>query len=227
MCSPDNATCMVESVVNAVEIPVTVKMRLGWDRSSITAPELARRFEEAGIAALTIHGRTRQQGFGGTVNLEGIAATADAVRHIPVIGNGDVVTVKDALHMREVTGCDAVAIGRGALLDPWIFRRIADNEQGGEFSGPTPADQMAFLARHFDLMYEQHEEYSCILFRKFAAWYGARLGIPEDLEDRLRRFHSRTEFNEILGEITERHGTRDSQRVTALIRVPNGPVERW
>ena len=88
-------------------------------------------------------------------------------------------------------------------------------------------DQIAFLVRHFGLMVEQHQEYSCLMFRKFAAWYGVRLGIPEDLEDRLRRFESFDEFDAIVEQIRQRHGTRQGEVATALVKVPNGPVERW
>ncbi|HET6422410.1 MAG TPA: tRNA-dihydrouridine synthase, partial [Planctomycetaceae bacterium] len=156
MCDTDNACRLVESVVSAVTVPVTVKMRLGWDRDNITSPYLAQRFEQAGVAAITIHGRTRQQGFHGTVNHDGIAATVAAVSAIPIIGNGDVRTVDEAHHMRRYTGCDAIAIGRGALLDPWIFRKLADVEAGVEPREPTPAEQVDFLVRHFTRMTEQH-----------------------------------------------------------------------
>ena len=130
--------------------------------------------------------------------------------------------------MREVTGCDAVAIGRGAMLDPWIFRRLLATSLGenADFE-PTADEQVDFLRRHFYLMVERHEEFSCLLFRKFAGWYGARLGIPEDLENRLRRFESFTEFDEITAAIRLRHGQRRSDVATALIKVPNGPIERW
>lgn len=225
MCRADGACDLVGKVVAAVDIPVTVKMRLGWDRTSITAPALAREFEQLGVAAITIHGRTRQQGFRGPVSLEGIRDVVAAVEHIPVIGNGDVRTAADALRMRESTGCAAVAIGRGALFDPWIFRRLQCVQTPFE---PTPAEQIRFLARHYHLMVEQHGEFqSCLMFRKFAAWYGARLGIPEDLEDRLRRFESIAEFEAIVEQIRERHGTRRDHRPTAEVRVPNGPVEYW
>ena len=227
MCDNNGACTLVGSVVNAVKIPVTVKMRLGWDRERISAPSLAREFEQLGVAAITIHGRTRSQGFRGAVNLDGIRAVVEAVQQIPVVGNGDVRTVADALHMREYTGCAAVAIGRGALFDPWIFRRLQTADQPSAYE-PTPAEQIDFLARHFQLMVEQHGEYqSCRMFRKFAAWSGARLGIPEDLEDRLRRFESVVEFEQIVIEIRERHGTRSNPRPTAEIKVPNGPVEYW
>jgi len=227
LCEATDATLLVERVVAAVGIPVTVKMRLGWDRESLTAPLLAREFEKAGAAAVTIHGRTRQQGFGGAVDLDGIKAVVDAVERIPVIGNGDVRSPGDALRMRRITGCDAVAIGRGAMLDPWIFRRLRQMTEGEPVTEPTPAEQIAFLVRHFTLMAEERGDYACTLFRKFAGWYGARLGIPEDLEDRLRRIERIAEFEDVVAEIRERHGRRTSPIATAELKVPNGPVERW
>ena len=227
LCDTDGASRLVERVVAAVGIPVTVKMRLGWDRDNIASPLLARRFESVGVAAITIHGRTRAQGFQGTVDLDGITATVAAVDRIPVIGNGDVRTVDEAHRMRRLTGCAAVAIGRGAMLDPWLFRKLSDIEAGREPRDPTPDEQVDFLARHFALMTEQHAERSCQLFRKFAAWYGAKLGIPEDLEQRLRLFESLSEFDAIVAEIRDRHGERRTPIATALIKVPNGPVERW
>lgn len=227
LCCVDDTCRLVETVVRSVRIPVTVKMRLGWDRHSLSSPLLAREFEKLGVAAVTIHGRTRQQGFHGTVDLDGIRETAAAVESMPVIGNGDVRTVADAFHMREYTGCSAVAIGRGAMLDPWIFRKLSDAEAGRTPREPTPDEMIDFLVRHFTLMTRQHDDYSCRLFRKFAAWYGAKLGIPEDLEDRLRRFESFAEFDAIVEEIRRRHGERESSMPTALIKVPNGPVEKW
>jgi tRNA-dihydrouridine synthase len=113
---------LVRGMVNAVKIPVTAKMRLGWDDENITAPDLARALEDAGIAAIFIHGRTRKQGFGGTVNLAGIRAVVEAVKTIPVIGNGDIITPQAAKKMFDETGCAGVSIGRGAFYNPWIFQ---------------------------------------------------------------------------------------------------------
>lgn len=227
-CERDSACELVSRVVDAVSIPVTVKMRLGWDGESLTAPQLAADFEQLGVAAITIHGRTRAQGFGGSVDMEGIRKVVEAVDQIPVVGNGDVRSVDDAVAMQQTTGCAAIAIGRGAMLDPWLFRRLELASQGKDWTfEPTADEQVQFLRRHFHLMTEQHDDYSCKLFRKFAAWYGARLGIPEDLEDRLRRFESIEEFEKIANEIRHRHGERQSTVATALIKVPNGPVERW
>ncbi len=227
MCDCDSATAMVAAVVKAVSVPVTVKMRLGWNSEQITAPLLAKSFEQVGIAGITVHGRTRQQGFHGQVNLDGIRQVVEAVEQIPVIGNGDVRTLEDAITMRDITGCQAVAIGRGAMLDPWLFRKLKQLHEGEKPTPPTPDEQIAFLRRHFDLMLHEHGDYATVLFRKFAGWYGARLGIPEDLEDRLRRLDSPDKFQEIVEEIKRRHGERTTTTATALIKVPNGPVERW
>jgi len=119
----DKTAALVRGMVQAVKIPVTAKMRLGWDDENLTAPELARALEDAGVAAIFVHGRTREQGFGGTVNLAGIRAVVAAVKTIPVIGNGDIVTPQAAKRMLDETGCAGVSIGRGAFYDPWIFKR--------------------------------------------------------------------------------------------------------
>src|SRR5208337_4250109 len=104
---------LVKGMVEAVKIPITAKMRLGWDDENLTAPDLARALEDAGVAALFVHGRTREQGFGGTVNLAGIRKVVEAVKHIPVIGNGDIITPQAAKVMFDDTGCAGVSIGRG------------------------------------------------------------------------------------------------------------------
>jgi len=114
-------------------------MRLGWDDENLTAPDLARAIEDAGIAAIFVHGRTREQGFGGTVNLAGIRAVVQAVKQIPVIGNGDVITPQAAKKMLDETGCAGVSIGRGAFYNPWIFRHTLEYLQSfrrGEFHEP-------------------------------------------------------------------------------------------
>src|SRR4051794_19159206 len=121
----DKTAQLVKGMVDAVKIPVTAKMRLGWDDENITAPDLARALEGVGVAAIFIHGRTREQGFSGTINLRGIRSVVEAVSTIPVIGNGDVTTPEAAKKMLEDTGCAGVSIGRGAFYNPWIFQHIA------------------------------------------------------------------------------------------------------
>ena len=130
---------LVRGMVNAVKIPVTAKMRLGWDDENLTAPDLARVLEDAGVAAIFVHGRTREQGFGGTVNLAGIRTVVQAVKNIPVIGNGDVITPQAAKKMLDDTGCAGVSIGRGAFYNPWIFQHTLDYLQTFRSSGRQSA----------------------------------------------------------------------------------------
>src|SRR4051794_22788067 len=117
----DKTALLVKGMVDAVKIPITAKMRLGWDDQNITAPDLVRALEDVGVAAIFIHGRTREQGFSGTVNLQGIRKVVEAAKGIPVIGNGDVTTPEAARMMLEETGCAGVSVGRGAFYNPWIF----------------------------------------------------------------------------------------------------------
>jgi nifR3 family TIM-barrel protein len=119
----EKTSALVKKMVNAVKIPITAKMRLGWDDENLTAPDLARTLEDVGVAAIFVHGRTREQGFGGTVNLAGIRKVVEAAKNIPVIGNGDIITPQAAKKMFDETGCAGVSIGRGAFYDPWIFKR--------------------------------------------------------------------------------------------------------
>lgn len=113
---------LVGGMVEVLRVPVTAKMRLGWDADNLTAPDLARALKDVGVAAVFVHGRTRQQGFNGKVNLAGIRAVAAAVDRAPVIGNGDVTTPQSARRMLEETGCAGVGIGRGAFYNSWIFQ---------------------------------------------------------------------------------------------------------
>ena len=135
----DKTAALAKGMVDAVKIPVTAKMRLGWDDQNITAPDLARALEDVGVAGIFVHGRTREQGFGGTVNLAGIRTVVQAVRNIPVMGNGDVTTPHAAKKMLEETGCAGVSIGRGAFYDPWIFQRTLRYLQTSGSSGHEPA----------------------------------------------------------------------------------------
>src|SRR5262249_41800312 len=149
------------------------KMRLGWDADNLTAPFFAREFERAGVAAVTVHGRTREQGFGGAVNLDGIKAVVEAVERIPVIGNGDVRRVADAERLLRTTGWAGIAIGRGALLNPWFFAQLCRWEATGD-PGPaaTYRQRLEFMDRHFHLLVgHKGERFACLTFRKVANWY--------------------------------------------------------
>lgn len=146
------ATTVVQAVVNAVDVPVTVKVRSGWDADTITAIEFAQAAEKAGVAAIAVHARTASQGFTGEPDWDIIRQVKQAVTRIPVIGNGDVRTADDARRMLEQTGCDGVMIGRGALGRPWIFHHIARTLRAGEVSPePTPQEKAAMALRHAQL----------------------------------------------------------------------------
>jgi tRNA-dihydrouridine synthase len=207
-------------------------MRLGWDEASLSAPFFAREFEQAGIAAITIHGRTRAQGFGGTVNLQGIRAVVAAVERIPIVGNGDIRTIADAARMLMQTHCAAVAIGRGALLNPWIFAQLRRWEETGHPGAAAGYPQhLGFLDRHFHLLVaDRGERLGCLLFRKMANWYCRVLHPGRDIQQRLVRIACVADFAEIMIQLRNRAGpwTRqetDSEEVG--IAVPCGPVERW
>jgi tRNA-dihydrouridine synthase B len=248
----DKTAALVRGMASVVKIPVTAKMRLGWDDDNITAPDLARALEDAGVAAIFIHGRTREQGFSGTVNLSGIRKVAEAVRGIPVIGNGDVTTAEAAKKMLDETGCAGVSIGRGAFYNPWIFVHTRQYLDTGVLP-PEPAfsERVRVMCRHFDLMMEVFgEEHGCRMFRKVAPWYSKRFGPASVFNKQVVLVDSRTHFHEILqeyiqwrqqfldenGELQPRYqlspmvaSFMQEPAVAARqsIPVPKGPVEVW
>jgi nifR3 family TIM-barrel protein len=193
---------LVRGMVEAVKIPVTAKMRLGWDEDNLTAPDLARALEDAGVAAVFVHGRTRAQGFSGTVNLPGIRSVVGAVRSIPVIGNGDITTPEAARHMIAQTGCAGISIGRGAFYDPWIFRRTEHYLRTGELL-PEPgfAERIRVLRDHFERYCEFYgEERGARLFRKVAPWYAKRFGPARPFKQRILTIESRADFEAVVAE---------------------------
>ncbi|MBM3286746.1 MAG: tRNA dihydrouridine synthase DusB [Candidatus Eisenbacteria bacterium] len=164
---PDRLVALAAAVVRAVPLPVTVKTRLGWDQTTIGIVDLARRLEDAGIAALTLHARTRQQMFKGQAVWDWIARVKAAVS-FPVIGNGDIKTPADAARMFGETGCDAVMIGRAAIGNPWIFERARAHLRTGVDPGPPPlAEQIeVYLALLSELIAEKGERRGIIESRR-------------------------------------------------------------
>jgi nifR3 family TIM-barrel protein len=168
----DRVAGIITAVKKAVNVPVTVKIRSGWNRSSINAPEIARIAEDCGAEAIIIHARTYDQGFGGKADWSVIAGVKKAVS-IPVIGNGDIWHPRDAMRMRRESSCDAVMVGRGALGDPWIFKGI-----GQLFSG-TQEDYLPTLSQRHEIIINhwQMEAKFCgdkiadKSFRKHLLWY--------------------------------------------------------
>ena len=243
---------LVKVMVEAVRIPVTAKMRLGWDDQNITAPDLARALEDVGVAAIFVHGRTREQGFGGTVKLDGIRAVVQAVKRVPVIGNGDVTTPQAARQMLVETGCAGVSIGRGAFYNPWIFAHSRQFLKSGELP-PEPSfdERLRVMSRHLDRMVEVFgEEHGCRMFRKVGPWYARRFGPSSFFNRAIVTLSSRAQFLELVQRyiswrqqfMDESGQLRAAFRPTPLaaslggesavgtddpIRVPAGPVEVW
>ncbi len=246
---------LVRGMIEAVKIPVTAKMRLGWDDDNLTAPDLARSLEDVGISAIFVHGRTRAQGFAGTVNLAGIRSVVAAVKAIPVIGNGDVTTPESAKHMLDETGCTGVSIGRGAFYDPWIFRRTQHYLRTGELL-PEPGfqERLRVMRCHFERYCEFYgEDFGSRLFRKVAPWYAKRFGPAKPFKQRIITIRSRADFAAAIdeyvewrkqfcdeaGELQDRFAPermvasfmRDPNEPEALSRnaipVPKGPIDVW
>lgn len=246
---------LVKGMVDAVRIPVTAKMRLGWDADNLTAPDLARALEDVGVAAICVHGRTRAQGFGGTVNLAGIRAVVCAVRSIPVLGNGDVTAPEAARRMLDETGCAGVAIGRGAFYDPLIFRRTDEYLRTGLLP-PEPGFEarLAVMRRHFDLIVDFFgEEAGARQFRKVAPWYARRFGPARPFKAAVVKIRTvadyqqavsdylvwRRQFCDDAGELLPKYrpsplaasfmesgGTGEAE-ASAALKVPKGPVDLW
>lgn len=172
MRDPELAAKIVAQVAERVRVPVTVKMRKGWDSKSVNAVELARLLEAAGAAAVTVHGRTREQFYSGTADWGIIRQVKEAVS-IPVIGNGDVKSPQDAKRMLEETGCDGVMIGRASLGNPWIFSRTLHYLATGELlPEPTWEERIKTALRHCELLVElKGERVGVLEMRKHAAWY--------------------------------------------------------
>ena len=172
MKSPETAAKVISAVCRAVDVPVTVKFRAGWDDKSINAVEFAKIAEQSGASAVTVHGRTREQFYSGTADLDIIKAVKAAVK-IPVIGNGDIIDGGSAAHMLEYTGCDGIMVGRAAEGNPWIFKEISAYLKEGTVLPPPDLDERREVAlKHLGLLVEFKGEHRGVLEgRKHMAWY--------------------------------------------------------
>lgn len=206
MKNPILAAEIVKAVVEASTVPVTVKMRSGWDDSSINAVELAKRCEDAGASAITVHGRTKIQMYAPPVNTDIIKEVKKAVS-IPVIGNGDVVDGKSAAELMEKTGCDMVMLGRGALGRPWVFSQInayLDNEV--ILPEPPVTEKMRVMLKHIEKLCEyKGEQIGIREARKHAAWYTKGLHGAANYRSRISLISSIEELQQIALELIEQN----------------------
>ncbi len=205
--NPEHAGRILEALVKATRLPVTVKMRIGWDESSIVAVEMAKRAEAAGVAAIAVHGRTREQYYKGHADWSMIAAVKRAVK-VPVIANGDVRTTDDLSRVFRETGCDGVMIGRAAQGNPWIFRAFRSFlETGVEPSPPTIAERGALIMRHLDMLIHYKGDYiGAREMRKHATWYTKGMVGGGELRDAFNRAETREDFQMIVEKMIENAG---------------------
>ncbi len=168
----DHALTLVDATVAAVDVPVTLKMRLGWDDKNLNAPELARRAEAAGVQLITVHGRTRCQFYKGKADWRAIAAVKDAIS-VPLIANGDCKSAEDALRMLELSGADGVMIGRGAYGRPWLPGHIGHFLASGEqLNAPTGTELAELVAEHYEAILSHYGERQGVrIARKHLGWY--------------------------------------------------------
>lgn len=189
--NPELAAKVLKAVVGNSEKPVTLKIRKGWDDTCINAVEIAKIAEDCGISAIAIHGRTREQYYSGKADWDIIRQVKENVS-IPVIGNGDVFEVEDAINMLNQTNCDAIMIGRGAQGNPWIFKRINHYMQTGEIlPEPTLEEKINTAKKHLKLAVEEHGEYVAVReMRKHIAWYLKGLRNSAGVRDEINKIES-------------------------------------
>ena len=189
--NPELAAKVLKAVVGNSEKPATLKIRKGWDDTCINAVEIAKIAEDCGISAIAIHGRTREQYYSGKADWDIIRQVKENVS-IPVIGNGDVFEVEDAINMLNQTNCDAIMIGRGAQGNPWIFKRINHYMQTGEIlPEPTLEEKINTAKKHLKLAVEEHGEYVAVReMRKHIAWYLKGLRNSARVRDEINKIES-------------------------------------
>lgn len=201
MKNPKLAAEVLDSVVKNSKKPVTLKIRKGWDDDSINAIEIAKIAEECGISALAIHGRTREQFYSGKADWDIIAQIKQNI-NIPVIGNGDVFKVEDAISMLEKTKCDAIMIGRGSQGNPWIFKRINHYIKTGEIlPEPTLEEKITTAIKHINLAVVEHGEYIAVReMRKHIGWYLKGLKNSAKYRDQINKI---TDYKEVISMLEE------------------------
>ena len=198
---PDKVEEIVKAVVNAVKVPVTVKIRSGWDSNSINAVEIAKRIEKAKASAITVHPRTRAQGYTGKADWNIIKEVKENVS-IPVIGNGDIKSCLDAKRMLDETKCDAVMIGRATLGNPWIIKECVEYLEDGTLPKEvTPKEKIEMIKKHLNNLKESKSEKQALLeIRSHIAWYLKGVENSNETKNKIFKAKNITEIEEILKE---------------------------
>lgn len=197
---PNKAYEITKAVVEATPLPVTVKIRIGWDENNINAVENAKMIEKAGACAIAVHGRTRTQMYSGHANLDVIKDVVEAV-NIPVVGNGDIVDGPSALHMLEYTGCKAIMIGRGALGNPWIFKEINAYFAGEEFKRPSKEEIYNMIVDQYErLLKLKGERLALLEMRSHVGWYLKGMQGSAQIKNKANQALSFEEVKKILKE---------------------------
>ncbi len=212
MKNPGLAEEIIRKTVRKIHKSVTVKIRSGFDSEHINAVELAKRAEEAGAAAVAVHGRTREQFYSGRADWEIIAKVKEALT-IPVIGNGDVDSPQAAERMLRETGCDGIMVGRAARGNPWLFREILSYLESGEIPGrPAPEEMYRMIIRHAALMEEYKGEYTAVReMRKHVSWYTAGCPHSAKLRGRINTVESMEELRSCVADIFLNPGFKTGQ----------------
>lgn len=198
--NPNKVYEITKAVVEATPLPVTVKIRIGWDENNINAVENAKMIEKAGACAIAVHGRTRAQMYSGHANLDVIKDVVEAV-NIPVVGNGDIVDGPSALHMLEYTGCKAIMIGRGALGNPWIFKEINAYFAGKEFKRPSKEEIYNMIVDQYErLLKLKGERLALLEMRSHVGWYLKGMQGSAQIKNKANQALSFEEVKKILNE---------------------------
>ena len=199
MLDPERSYKVLKALVGAVSMPVTVKMRIGWDEKHINALEMAKLAEEAGVQAVAVHGRTREQFYRDQADWKIIRQVKESL-HIPVIANGDIRSVQDLIKIREVSGCEAVMVGRAAQGNPWIFRQLTQYLKTGEIlPGPTMDERKEVIIRHLDMLLKFKGDYvGPREMRKHATWYTRGIKGNAELRVQFNKAETRDDFLRIL-----------------------------
>lgn len=204
MKNPSLAAEIVNATVKTLKnIPVTVKIRAGWDSENKNAAEMAKMLEDAGAAIICVHARTREQMYNPGIDLSIIEKVKNAVK-IPVVGNGDITSTDDAVDMMKKTGCDGVMIGRGAIGNPWIFEEIAARLEGHDYDPPTLKEKLELCVNHVRMICEDKGEYTGgAEIKKHAVMYIKGVRSAASIRDAIMKSHSTAEIEEIINKLID------------------------